>query len=45
MQVTDKMKALGDDGKDAHGIITELNGLMGSCAESCNLTKKEKSMI
>ena len=44
LHVTNKLKASEEDGKDIHGIITELNEIICSCAVSCNLTKKEKKM-
>ena len=40
--VKDKLKALEDNEKDAHSVIMLLNEIMGSCAESCGLTKKLK---
>lgn len=41
LHITNKLKALEEDGKDIHGIIMELNEIICSCAASCNLNKNE----
>ena len=40
LHVKNKLKSLEDNEKDAHRVIMQLNEIMGSCAESCCLTKK-----